>query len=242
MRGSLGQGAPLAVHDLGMVPYGEALALQHELVSKRQQGNIPDTLLLLEHPPVITLGRSADEGDVLAPPEVLHKAGATIERIERGGEATYHGPGQLVGYLIVDLRQHLRSLKLYVHLLEEVFILLLDRHYAIQAHRDPLHRGVWVGNEKITALGVALRQRVTFHGFACNVNTDLSHFSWIIPCGITDRGQTSLQKLRGAPADMDNVKDEVSHILAEIFGFERVLGGGPLCGSGAAPGSGMEHR
>ncbi|SIQ59884.1 lipoyl(octanoyl) transferase [Alkalispirochaeta americana] len=235
MRGSLGQGAPLEVRDLGLVSYKEALALQYELVRQRQQGEIPDTLLLLEHPPVITLGRSAAESDILAPPEVLDAAGATIERIERGGETTYHGPGQLVGYLIVDLRQHLRSLKRYVHLLEEAFILLLEEHYLIKAGRDPEHRGVWVDNKKITALGVAVQQRVTFHGFAFNVNTDLSHFSWIIPCGISDRGQTSLQELTGAPTDMQRIKDEISRILAELFGFERIL----LKGETSTPG---KHR
>lgn len=219
MRGTLGAGAPLSVYTLGRIGYREALDLQHRLVRKRQEDTIPDTLLLLEHPPVITMGRSALESDVLATPEQLEKAGATIERIERGGETTYHGPGQVVGYVIIDLRKHLRSLKRFVHLLEEVFIALLDTRYGIVADRDAEHRGVWVKNEKITAIGIAVQQRVTFHGFAFNVNTDLSHFQWIVPCGITDRGQTSLEKLTGSALDMDEVGKETALVLADIFGF-----------------------
>ncbi|TVR67968.1 MAG: lipoyl(octanoyl) transferase LipB [Spirochaetaceae bacterium] len=219
MRGTLGRGETLAVHDLGQVGYAEALALQHRLVRKRQDGTIPDTLLLLEHPPVITMGRSALDTDILATSEQLLGAGATVERIERGGETTYHGPGQLVGYVIIDLRTHLRSLKRFVHLLEEVFISLLGTHYGISADRDPEHRGVWVGDEKITAIGIAVQKRVTFHGFAFNVNTDLSHFQWIVPCGITDRGQTSLKQLTGEAQDMDRLKQETAGAVAEVFGF-----------------------
>jgi lipoyl(octanoyl) transferase len=219
MHGTLGQGSILRIIDCGTVPYRDALTLQHDLVRRRQAGEIPDTLLLLEHPPVITMGRSGVDEHVLAPPETLAAAGATVERIERGGEATYHGPGQLVGYPILDLRAHLRSLKKFVHLLEEVFVVYLEREFGITAGRDDEHRGVWVANEKITAVGIAVQQRVTFHGFAFNVNTDLSHFDWIIPCGITDRGQTSLERLTGAPQEMSRVKDGLSRVFAEIFGY-----------------------
>jgi lipoyl(octanoyl) transferase len=219
MRGTLGQGGQLAVRDLGRIGYGEALSLQHHMVAQRQAGEIPDTLLLLEHPPVITMGRSATDADILASDETLRNAGATVERIERGGETTYHGPGQLVGYLIFDLRKHLRSLKRFIYLVEEVFILVLRDHYGIDADRDMEHRGVWVGREKITAVGIAVQQKVTFHGFAFNVNTDLSHFDWIVPCGITDRSQTSLQKLTGTMQDMDVVQGHVAQAVAELFGF-----------------------
>lgn len=219
MRGTLGQGSRLVVRDLGRVDYSEALHLQRRLVAQRQAGEIPDTLLLLEHPPVITMGRSAADTDILASTQTLREAGATIERIERGGETTYHGPGQLVGYLIFDLRNHLRSLKRFVYLVEEVFIIILREHYGIDACRDMEHRGVWVAAEKIAAVGIAVQQRVTFHGFAFNVNTDLSHFEWIVPCGITDRGQTSLQKLTGVPQDIVAVRDQVARTVADLFGF-----------------------
>lgn len=220
MRGTLGRGEALSIHDLGLIAYPDALALQRRLLKQRQAGSIPDTLLLLEHPPVITMGRSAIEADILATPAQLAAAGASVEYIERGGETTYHGPGQLVGYVILDLRRHLRSLKRFVHLLEEVFINVLQDHYHITADRDEEHRGVWVNDEKITAVGIAVQQRVTFHGFAFNVNTDLSHFAWIVPCGITDRGQTSLEKLTGRTQDMGRVKKEIGQALAHVFGYQ----------------------
>lgn len=221
MRGTLGRGTTLAVHDLGHIAYRDALEIQHRLVAQRQTGTIPDTLLLLEHPPVITMGRSAVGTDVLLSPEQQRAERVSIEWIERGGETTYHGPGQLVGYVIFDLRVHLRSLKRFVNLLEEVFVSLLAEHYRIAADRDPEHRGVWVANEKITAVGIAVQQRVTFHGFAFNVNTNLSHYDWIVPCGITDRGQTSLRALTGAPRDMQQVKHQVAQAVTELFGFQR---------------------
>lgn len=220
MRGTLGNGQPLAIYDLGTVGYRDALDLQHHLVSLRQQNRISDTLLLLEHTPVITQGRSAVAGDIVADPAVLERSGVDVVTIERGGETTYHGPGQLVGYPIIDLRGYLRSLKKYIYLLEEVFVAYLGTHHGVEASRDPAHRGVWVGDEKITAVGVAVQQRVTFHGFAFNVNTDLSHFDWIIPCGITDRGQTSVQALTGERTDMSSVKRGVATAFCELFGYD----------------------
>lgn len=219
MQGTLGQDQPLAIHHLGSVPYREALDLQHELVAARQENLIGDTLLLLEHPPVITMGKSGTDADILADAATLQRAGATVERIERGGEVTYHGPGQLVGYPILDLRAHLRSLKKFVNLLEEVFVRYLAEAHGITAERDAEHRGVWVADRKITAIGIAVKQRVTFHGFAFNVNTDLSHFDWIIPCGITDRGQTSLQQLTGIGQDMAAVREGVARSFCELFGY-----------------------
>lgn len=219
MKGTLGHGSKLEIYHLGTVPYAEALELQHDLVARRQREEIDDTLLLLEHPPVITQGKSAVGGDILAAPDVLTNAGAEVVTIERGGETTYHGPGQLVGYPIIDLRRHLRSLKRYVSLLEELFIVYLDRRFGIEATRDPEHRGVWVADEKITAVGVAVQKRVTFHGFAFNVNTNLSHFDWIVPCGITDRGQTSVERLTGETVPIDEVKLEIGEIFCELFGY-----------------------
>ncbi len=220
MQGTLGNGQRLDIRNLGTVPYRDALQLQRELVARRQSGTISDTLLLLEHPPVITQGKSAGTHDIVASADVLRRNSVEMVTIERGGETTYHGPGQLIGYPIIDLRRHLRSLKKYVYLLEEVSIAYLWEYHHIEAQRDPEHRGVWVDNEKITAVGVAVQKRVTFHGFAFNVNTDLSHFQWIIPCGITDRGQTSVARLTGCETHMDTVKERVGEIFCRLFGYD----------------------
>jgi len=210
----------IEIRDLGHIDYERALALQLDLVAQRQQEKIGDTLLLLEHPPVITLGKSASENDILVPRSTLEAAGATVHRITRGGETTYHGPGQLVGYLIINLYEHQRSLKRFVYNLEQVFINLLSEEYGIQAGRDEEHRGVWVGTEKITAIGIAISHGVTMHGFAFNVNTDLSHFQWIIPCGITDRGQTSVATLLGRPVEMPVIKERLSRHFKRQFGYQ----------------------
>ena len=204
--------------------YGPALELQHELVHRRVQEEIPDTLVLVEHPPVITLGRKAPDSDVLVPMETLIAAGAEIHRVTRGGEATYHGPGQIVGYTIINLYQQQRKLRLFIERMEEVFIRLLDRNYGIASHRDPDHRGVWVGNEKIAAIGIAVTQRTTMHGFAFNVAPDLSHFDWIIPCGIRDRGVTSLSRLTGSSPDIEVVKRQVVEVFCEVYGYSLVSG------------------
>ena len=209
----------LTVRRLGRIGYQEGLDLQIALVEERRAEAISDTLLLLEHPPVITMGRSAVEADILVPREELVHAGATVHRITRGGETTYHGPGQLVGYLIANLYDHQRKLKRFIENLEEVFIRVLAERYNVTAGRDPEHRGVWVGSEKITAVGIAVSRGITMHGFAFNVNTNLSHFGWIIPCGITDRGQTSLQALRGAPVPMTEAEDAVIDAFAQVFGY-----------------------
>ncbi|MFW6313134.1 MAG: lipoyl(octanoyl) transferase LipB, partial [Spirochaetota bacterium] len=143
----------LTVRDVGRMGYGEALELQLRLVEERREERIGDTLILVEHPPVITMGRKATDADILVPVEQLQSSGVEIHRITRGGEATYHGPGQIVGYAIINLYNHQRKLRLFVERMEEVFIRLLDRHYGIEAGRDDEHRGVWVGDEKITAIG-----------------------------------------------------------------------------------------
>ena len=209
----------LAVRDEGRMAYGPALELQHTLVQERLQERIPDTLVLLEHPPVITMGRKAPESDILASPELLRASGAEVHRITRGGEATYHGPGQLVGYTIFNLYQHDRKLRLFIERMEEVFIRVLARHYGIEAARDDEHRGVWVGDEKITAIGIAVSHRITMHGFAFNVAPDLSHFDWIVPCGIRDRGVTSIEKLTGTVPEMTVVKQQVIDAICEVYGY-----------------------
>jgi lipoyl(octanoyl) transferase len=208
----------LNVCNLGLIEYGEALALQETLVEKRQQGLIGDTLLLLEHPPVLTLGVRGDEANILASREELEAAGVTIFRVGRGGDVTYHGPGQVVGYPILDLSTHGRDIKRFVWNVEEVFVRLLQQEFGIEAGRgEQKYTGVWVGDEKITAIGIAVKRWVTMHGFAFNVNTDLSHFGWINPCGLTDRGVTSLQKLTGRMQDFERVTQLVAEYFASVF-------------------------
>ena len=212
-------GLELDVRDVGRMEYDVALALQLELVAERQAERIGDTLVLVEHPPVITMGRSAGDGDILLPREELERLGVQIHRITRGGEATYHGPGQLVGYPIVNLYNHQRKLRLFVDRLEEVFIRVLADHYSIEASRDDAHRGVWVGREKIAAVGISISRAVTMHGFAFNVAPDLSHFDWIVPCGIRDRGVTSLERILGRAPDMELVKEQVVRSFCSVYGY-----------------------
>jgi lipoyl(octanoyl) transferase len=214
----------LTVRDVGRIGYQDALDLQYKLVEERREEKIDDTLLLVEHPPVITMGRKATEEDIVVPRSVLEQAGAEVHRITRGGEATYHGPGQIVGYAIINLYNHQRKLRQFVERMEEVFIHLLGEHYGIEAGRDDIHRGVWVGDEKITAIGIAVTRAITMHGFAFNVAVDLSHFGWIIPCGIRDKGVTSLERLlaqkeKQLPA-VDEVKRHVVESFCHVYGYE----------------------
>jgi len=207
----------LNVIHLGVTDYQKGLELQHDLVKKRQDNLITDTLLLLEHPPVITMGRRADNSHLKADDSFFKDKGITIHRIDRGGEATYHGPGQIVGYVIVDLNQRKGFVKQFVWEIEEVFIRLLKNEFNIDSHRDMEHRGVWVGNEKITAVGISVKRNVTMHGFAFNVNTDVSAYSWIIPCGITDKGVTSLEKLTKQKIDIENMKKITARYFKDVF-------------------------
>ena len=222
----------LRVHDVGRMGYAEALDLQLRLVEQRRAEQIDDTLILVEHPPVITMGRKATDSDILATPDVLAASRVEIHRITRGGEATYHGPGQIVGYTIINLYNHQRKLRLFIERMEEVFIRLLERHYGISAGRDDEHRGVWVGEAKITAIGIAVTRAITMHGFAFNVSPDLSHFDWIVPCGIHDRGVTSLERLTGTRPDLAVVKEQVVESFCEVYGYERTgTSTGTSCGS-----------
>jgi lipoyl(octanoyl) transferase len=209
----------LHVEQLGLVDYASALELQREKVVQRKVGAIPDTLLLLEHPHVYTLGRNAREANMLVSAEWLASRGAQVFHTDRGGDVTYHGPGQLVGYPILDLTQHRRDISWYMRSLEEVFI-RTAHDYGIEAGRLPGAAGVWVGNDKLTAMGVHLSRWVTSHGFALNVNTDLSYFEWIVPCGLQGKGVTSLAKLLGHPVEMEEVAERVVEHLGEVFGME----------------------
>lgn len=210
----------LSVVDAGLLDYREALEYQQLLRNRRLAGEVGDTLILLEHPPVITLGRRGGENDILISPEEASRAGVQVVPIDRGGEATYHGPGQLVGYLIFDLALTGGSIKKFVHLLEEALIRVLKKDWGILAGRSEEHRGVWVGDEKIAALGLSVSRRITMHGFALNVNTRLDHFNWIVPCGIQDKGVSSLERLAGRPLPMDEVKEGVIREIIDVYGFQ----------------------
>jgi lipoyl(octanoyl) transferase len=203
----------------GVVGYKESLRLQHERVVARKAGVIADTLLLLEHPSVYTLGRNANRENILFSQVRLRRLGAEVFETDRGGDVTYHGPGQLVGYPILDLTQHRRDLAWYMHSLEEVFIRVAGE-FGIQATRIAGARGVWIGNDKLVAMGVHVSRWVTSHGFAFNANTDLRFFDWIVPCGLHGKGVTSLQKLLGLQVRMDTVTDYVIRHFGAVFGIE----------------------
>ena len=203
----------------GLIGYQESLRLQHERVVARKAGTIPDTLLLLEHPPVYTLGRNANHENILFSPERLRRLGAEVFETDRGGDVTYHGPGQLVGYPILDLTRHKRDLAWYMHSIEEVFILVAEE-FGIKAGRLAKARGVWVGNDKLVAMGVHVSRWVTSHGFAFNINTDLRFFEWIVPCGLHGKGVTSLQKLLGQTVPMDVATECTIRHFGAVFGME----------------------
>lgn len=205
------------VEQPGRLDYTDGLALQKERVAQRKSKAIPDTLILLEHPHVYTLGRNARREHLLASPETLQGLGAQVHETDRGGDVTYHGPGQLVGYPIFDLTGFRRDIAWYMRSLEEVFI-RVAWGYGLQAGRSPGLTGVWVGDEKLVALGVHVSRWVTSHGFAFNVNTDLDYFSRIIPCGIHDKGVTSLARLLGKSLDITEVTVRVIRQFGEVFG------------------------
>lgn len=202
--------------DLGVTPYDLAHALQLDLVDRRQRQVVGDTLILLEHAPIITLGRRADESHILASRDLLAREGIAVQRVERGGDVTYHGPGQLVGYPILHLPSHRIGASDYMHRLESV-LALTCADYGIQTHCRDRTIGVWVGDNKIAALGVRIKRGVTFHGLALNVNPNMAHWRTIVPCGITDGGVTSLaQELATAPS-MQQVKERLVAHFSELF-------------------------
>jgi lipoate-protein ligase B len=208
----------LQVLDLGRVPYEKAWKYQKELVENRRRGEIGDSLVFVEHPPVLTLGRSWKRQNILADTPALTEKGVEVYEVERGGDVTYHGPGQVVGYPIVNLADRGRDLHRYLRDLEEV-ILRVVGSYGLEARRHEGLTGVWVGEEKVCAFGVAVRSWVTYHGFALNVNTDLSFFNLIHPCGIQDMGVTSLAKLQGHWVDPEEVKARIAEAFAQVFGY-----------------------
>lgn len=202
---------------LGLVPYGEAHALQQELVEKRKADEISDTFLLLQHPHVITLGRAADRTNILADEAMRARLGVELHETGRGGDVTYHGPGQLVGYPIIKLLPGRQDIRRYVRDVQEVLI-RTARDFGVEAEaRGGEHVGVWVGDDKLAAIGIRISRWVTMHGFAFNVTTDLSYFELIVPCGLRGHGVTSLQQLTGKQFALPEVAERVTQHFGEVF-------------------------
>ena len=208
----------LVVRRLGLVRYADGLEMQRTLVEQRVAGEIDDTLLLLEHPHVLTLGAKSGQSrsHVLATPERLAELGVELHETGRGGDVTYHGPGQIVGYPIISLKPDRCDVHLYVRDLEDVMI-RVTAEYGFQAGRIAGLTGAWVGAEKIGAIGVRIQRWVTSHGFAFNVNTNLDFFRLIVPCGIADRGVTSLKRLTGREIPIAEVEDQFIRHFAAVF-------------------------
>ncbi|HEY8492006.1 MAG TPA: lipoyl(octanoyl) transferase LipB [Dehalococcoidia bacterium] len=204
--------------DLGRTAYGEALALQRAVHAAREAGALPDTLLLTEHDPVLTLGRGANAANVTAPAGLLRARGIQVVRVERGGDVTYHGPGQLVAYPVLDLRDHGRDVHRYVRGLEEAAIRTLAA-YGVAAGRRDGAPGVWVDGAKVAAVGVFVRRWVTMHGIALNVAPDLSPFGLINPCGMPGCPVTSLERLTGAAPPLAEVAGRFAAAFGELFGL-----------------------
>ncbi|MGE5591473.1 MAG: lipoyl(octanoyl) transferase LipB [Bacillota bacterium] len=204
---------------LGRRPYEPVWELQKGLVQARRSGCAGDVLLFVEHPHTYTLGRRGDPGHLLVGQDQLSQEGIPFVRIDRGGDITYHGPGQLVGYPIVDLSPWNRDLVRYVRMLEDVLIRALG-DFGVKARREEGYTGVWTDRNKVAAIGVKVSGGVTSHGFALNVGTDLSYFERIIPCGIQDRGVTSLSRLLGRSVDLDEARGAVTRQFAQVFGVQ----------------------
>lgn len=207
--------------DLGFMPYREAWDFQRKLYQKRVDDSIPDTLIFVEHDHVITKGRSGKEENILVKPEELNDEGVGFYEVERGGDVTYHGPGQLVGYPIFKLQKGLIGVRPFVANIEEALVRAM-KEFGIDADasmrmQKGLPVGVWVGSDKLVAIGVAIKHWVSFHGFALNVSPELDMFSLIVPCGLKDKGVTSMEKILGVKPDFDKVKEAVRRSFEEVF-------------------------
>jgi lipoyl(octanoyl) transferase len=217
---------------LGCFPYEDGLCLQESRVAGVRDRDENEALFLLEHEPVLTLGRNAKKENIVASPETLTALGIAVHECGRGGDVTYHGPGQLVGYPIMNLAPDRKDVWKYVRNLEEAIIRTL-REYGIEARRFEKHTGVWVGQEKVAAIGVRISRWVTSHGFALNVCTDLNHFRTIVPCGIRNYGVTSLDEILASPPPLEEVGRKFAVHFAEIFGRELAWTSHPAAGQTA---------
>jgi lipoate-protein ligase B len=208
--------------DLPTLPYEYALNLQHELVAARKKQTLArDIVLFLEHEPVFTLGRSGGLENLKASKRFLEKLDIPLVQVERGGDITFHGPGQLIVYLIVDLKNAKISIMDYISALEEVMISVTDA-WGIKAERNAANRGIWAGHNKLGSIGIAVRSDISFHGFALNVNTWLAPFGWINPCGLHDTNMTSMKRELSVPVSMVHVRESVRRHLETVFGVELV--------------------
>jgi lipoate-protein ligase B len=204
--------------ELGRVPYLEAWQLQRELVASRRAGSTPDALILLEHPPTFTIGRSGSAASLVFDEPTRLAAGIELVESDRGGDATYHGPGQVVGYPILDLRERGGDVHRYLREVEEILLRTLA-DFGLVGERDGRYTGVWVGDEKVAAIGVKVTGGVTSHGFALNVDPDFGHWAGIVPCGIRDRGVTSLARLLGRAPAAGRVRRALARHAGELFGL-----------------------
>lgn len=208
------------VLDMGRMAYEDAFELQKKCVAARGRNEIPDTFILLEHNPVFTANRDATLQNIIAPPDVLAEHGIEVCKTDRGGDVTYHGPGQITGYSIMDLKQQGRDLHRYIRNIEQVLIDTIAE-YGIASGRDSINPGVWAGMEKVAAIGIAVKSGwISMHGFGFNIHPDMSHYRMIIACGLRDRGVTSLQKLAGRDIDISEVKQRLSSHYGRIFNRE----------------------
>lgn len=208
--------------DLGFIHYNEAWDFQKQLMELRKEGEIPDQLLLLEHPHTYTLGKTADKANLIGNEEYLKKRNITVVDIDRGGDITYHGPGQIVGYPIIDLKDWEQDTHKYLRALEQTIINVCEQ-YKISATRNSEHTGVWIDDRKIAAIGIKISKWVTMHGFAFNINTDLSLFGGIIPCGIRNKDVTSMQEELKREISLVEVKEKLVEEFANIFYHKEII-------------------
>jgi lipoic acid synthetase/lipoyl(octanoyl) transferase len=205
--------------ELGLVEYDRARSVQLQLVDKRVDGKIEDTFVFVEHPPTITVGRGSQDGNILATAETLQQKGVRVFEVERGGDVTFHGPGQQVIYPIIDLDRRGRDLHRFLRDLEQIVIDFL-KNYDLRGDRVMGRTGVWVGDKKVCAIGVAVKRWISYHGLALNLDTDLSYFDLINPCGYSPGSVTSLQALIGSPTDRSRVFYELVGSIANVFKTE----------------------
>jgi lipoyl(octanoyl) transferase len=208
--------------DLGFIDYQEAWDLQKEIHSKRISGEVEDFLFLLEHPNTYTLGKTAHKENLKGSEDYLKENKISVYDIDRGGDITYHGPGQIVGYPIIDLNNWYKDTHKYLRALEEVIIKTCN-DYGLKCGRNPIHTGVWIGDRKIAAIGIKVSRWITMHGFAFNVNTDLNLFNGIIPCGIRDKAVTSLSKELNTKIEIQKVKEKLLRNFRKVFGYTEII-------------------